>query len=99
MSSYLSKDDATLDYLVNKVGLDQLTASRMIWVREPGRHDLGPIPPDPRTATPEDHRRWSTAWIRHAVLTHFAPVLLWLTRSAPQATLRDLLNVEETPDG
>lgn len=83
-------DENLVDWLVNNAGLDQMTACRIVWAGDTPSADLGPLPPDPRTATPAEHRAWGRVWVRRAVLAHLGPVLTWLARRSP-VVVRDLL--------
>lgn len=73
--THLPADEQRLDTLVNTLGIDQLTASRMIWAPEllvgPGAE------PDPR-APLQVQLVWARERARQIVWTGLAPVLKWL---------------------
>lgn len=69
----LSGDDATLDRLVNVEGIDQLTASQMLWA--PELHEPAVPPFDAPRA---EHLRWAR-WRAHEIVRQrMAAVIRWL---------------------
>ena len=74
---YLNADDARLDYMINVLDVDQITACRLIW----GHLPVEPVPPAP-SAPVEEHRRWARAWVKHLVATRLGDVIGWLAGGA-----------------